>query len=82
MYIDLWFFLKEDYNELHGGKWSYKNLLLYIMGTRGKKVVDKLVNEIDSIIVNSLKAVAPLMSHEKHCFECYVKNIFNFLSFV
>ena len=32
---------------------------------------DKLFNEIDSIILHSLKAVQHVMMNDKHCFECY-----------
>jgi len=30
--------LKDDYNPQHGGKWTVKNLRLYLEGTRGKEV--------------------------------------------
>ncbi|KAJ3183349.1 putative tubulin polyglutamylase ttll1 [Gaertneriomyces sp. JEL0708] len=61
----------EDYNETNGGKWSLKNLLLYLRATRGQETVEKLMNEIDSIIVHSLRAVQNLMTNDRHCFECY-----------
>jgi len=34
----LLFRFQEDYNSIHGGKWSIDNLRLYLEGTRGKKV--------------------------------------------
>ncbi|KAJ3196180.1 putative tubulin polyglutamylase ttll1 [Irineochytrium annulatum] len=61
----------EDYNEANGGKWSMKNLLLFLQATRGKAVTTKLVEDIDSIIIHSLRAVQQLMTNDRHCFECY-----------
>ncbi|KAI9206243.1 tubulin-tyrosine ligase family-domain-containing protein [Polychytrium aggregatum] len=61
----------EDYNENNGGKWSLKNLILYLEATRGKALTSKLIDEIDSIFVHSLRAVQQLMTNDKHCFECY-----------
>ncbi|XP_039719188.1 polyglutamylase complex subunit TTLL1 isoform X2 [Pteropus medius] len=61
----------EDYNHIHGGKWTVSNLRLYLESTRGKEVTNKLFDEIHWIIVQSLKAVAPVMNNDKHCFECY-----------
>ncbi|KAI8901815.1 putative tubulin polyglutamylase TTLL1 [Globomyces pollinis-pini] len=61
----------DDYNEKNGGKWSLQNLILYLNATRGKSNTQKLLHEIDSIIVHSLRAVQTLMISDKHCFECY-----------
>ncbi|KAJ8328168.1 hypothetical protein BDV3_005455 [Batrachochytrium dendrobatidis] len=61
----------EDYNENNGGKWHFKNMLLYLNATRGKEATQKLSDEIDSILINSLRAVQSLMINDKHCFECY-----------
>ncbi|XP_067907360.1 polyglutamylase complex subunit TTLL1-like isoform X2 [Heterodontus francisci] len=61
----------DDYNPIHGGKWTVANLQLYLESTRGKKVTDKLFDEIHWMIVQSLKAVSPVMINDKHCFECY-----------
>ncbi|XP_070493278.1 polyglutamylase complex subunit TTLL1 [Chironomus tepperi] len=60
-----------EYNNLHGGKWSVQNLKLYLEGTRGKKVTEKLFGGINWLIVHSLKAVQPVMASDRHCFECY-----------
>ena len=49
---------QEDYNHIHGGKWTVNNLRLYLESTRGKEVTSKLFDEIHWIIVQSLKAVA------------------------
>lgn len=48
----------DDYNSIHGGKWTVDNLKLYLEGTRGKEVTDRLFDEIAWIIVHSLKAVS------------------------
>lgn len=50
--------LQDDYNHIHGGKWTVSNLRLYLESTRGKEVTNKLFDEIHWIIVQSLKAVA------------------------
>lgn len=62
---------KGEYNNMHGGKWSVQNLRLYLEGTRGKEVTDKLFNSITWLIVHSLRAVQPVMASDRHCFECY-----------
>uniref|UniRef100_A0A182FZS6 Polyglutamylase complex subunit TTLL1 n=3 Tax=Nyssorhynchus TaxID=44543 RepID=A0A182FZS6_ANOAL len=60
-----------EYNNHHGGKWSVQNLRLYLEGTRGKEVTDKLFGSITWLIVHSLKAVSSVMASDRHCFECY-----------
>lgn len=60
-----------DYNNIHGGKLGIHNLKLYLEGTRGQEVTERLFEEIQWLIVHSLKAVAPVMSNDRHCFECY-----------
>lgn len=49
---------QDDYNAVHGGKWTVQNLRLYLESSRGKDVTDRLFDEIDWQIVHSLKAVA------------------------
>lgn len=61
----------EEYNSVHGGKWTIHNLRIFLEGTRGKEVADKLFDEISWITVHSLKAVANSMANDRHCFECY-----------
>lgn len=56
---------------MHGGKWSVQNLKLYLEGTRGSEVTEKLFGNISWLIVHSLRAVAPVMASDRHCFECY-----------
>ncbi|XP_038063113.1 probable tubulin polyglutamylase TTLL1 [Patiria miniata] len=61
----------EEYNSQHGGKWTVHNLRVYLEGTRGKEVTDKLFDEMNWVIVHSLKAMANVMANDRHCFECY-----------
>ncbi|CAK8691773.1 unnamed protein product [Clavelina lepadiformis] len=61
----------EEYNPVHGGKWTISNLRLYLEGTRGKQVTDKLFDEINWLTVMSLKAVSSTMANDRHCFEVY-----------
>lgn len=56
---------------MHGGKWSVQNLRLYLESTKGKDVTERLFDAISWLIVHSLKAVAPVMANDRHCFECY-----------
>ncbi|KAL3314883.1 putative tubulin polyglutamylase ttll1 [Cichlidogyrus casuarinus] len=59
------------YNNIHGGKWSLKNFRIWLEGTRGREVTTKLFNQINWIIVHSLKAVANVIINDRHSFECY-----------
>lgn len=69
--IDMPLLFQGEYNTLHGGKWSVQNFKLFLEGTRGKEVTDKLFGNISWLIVHSLRAVAPVMVADRHCFECY-----------
>uniref|UniRef100_A0AAQ4S8V3 Tubulin tyrosine ligase-like family, member 1 n=1 Tax=Gasterosteus aculeatus aculeatus TaxID=481459 RepID=A0AAQ4S8V3_GASAC len=48
----------DDYNHVHGGKWTVSNFRLYLESTRGKEVTSRLFDQIHWIMVQSLKAVA------------------------
>ncbi|CAG0923548.1 unnamed protein product [Notodromas monacha] len=61
----------EEYNGIHGGKWSVQNLRLYLEGCRGKYVTNKLFDDMTWLVVHSLKAVAPIIVNDRHCYECY-----------
>ena len=61
----------EDYNEMHGGKWSIRNLKFYLEMTRGKELVDKCFEGIRNIVYISLKSVQSVIINDKHCFEVY-----------
>ncbi len=52
------FHFQEEYNSVHGGKWTVHNLRIFLEGTRGKDVADKLFDDISWQIVHSLKAVS------------------------
>eukprot|EP00794_Sanderia_malayensis_P003785 gene3785-4308_t len=60
-----------EYNASHGGKWTVHNLRVYLEGTRGKEVTEKLFDEMNWLIVHSLKAVQNVMTSDRHCFENY-----------
>ncbi|CAH1989773.1 unnamed protein product [Acanthoscelides obtectus] len=60
-----------EYNSLHGGKLSVQNLRLHLESTRGKQVTEKLFDQISWLIIHSLKAIAPVIATDRHCFECY-----------
>lgn len=36
--------LQDDYNNVHGGKWTVQNLRLFLEGTRGKEVYKHLMS--------------------------------------
>ena len=46
----------DGYSNAHGGKWSLRNLKLYVEGTRGAEAANKLMADIGWVIVHSLKA--------------------------
>ena len=61
----------DEYNEKHGNKWDTRNLRLYMEATVGHDSTRKLFDEIEYIIISSLKAVQNVIINDKHCFECY-----------
>ncbi|GAB6030010.1 putative tubulin polyglutamylase ttll1, variant 2 [Chamberlinius hualienensis] len=61
----------DEYNRLHGGKWMIQSMRLYLEGTRGIQVTNKLFDDINWVILHSLKAVAGTIVNDRHCFECY-----------
>lgn len=61
----------DDYNSQHGGKWSLESLRLYLASTRGRDVTEKLFDDINWLIVHSLKSVCWIMNSDRHCFEIY-----------
>lgn len=56
---------------MHGGKWSFDNFRTLLGGTRGKAATDKLFDDINWVIVQSLKAVQSVMVNDRHCYELY-----------
>lgn len=61
----------ENYNSSHGGKWSMKNLQLFLDMNYGYEKSSKCFGDIKNVIISSLKAVQNLMHSDKHCYECY-----------
>ena len=61
----------EKYNSSNGGKWNIKNLKLYIEMNYGYEKARNCFQEINNIIINSLKAVQGVIHSDKHCYECY-----------
>lgn len=61
----------EKYNSVNGGKWNIKNLRLYMEMNHGFEKTKNCFNEINNIVINSLKAVQGVIHSDKHCFECY-----------
>ncbi|KAK7886116.1 hypothetical protein WMY93_025737 [Mugilogobius chulae] len=47
------------------------NVAIQKHGHKRKEVTNRLFDQIHWIVVQSLKAVAPVMNNDKHCFECY-----------
>jgi tubulin polyglutamylase TTLL1 len=60
-----------DYNEKHGGKWTLRNFRLYIEGIHGIQRANQVFEDIERIILLSLKSVQGVIINDKHCFECY-----------
>lgn len=56
---------------MHGGKWHVQNLRRLLEGTRGKEATDKMFDDINWVIVQSLKSVTAVIINDKHCFELY-----------
>ena len=63
----------EDYNDVHGGKWSLKNLRLYLEGTRGVEATDRCFRDMELLVYHGCKAVAPVMINDRHCFEVWAR---------
>jgi len=61
----------DDYNDMHGSKWSIANLRFYLEQTMGKGETDKCFDDINNIIYISLKSVQNVVINDKHCFEMY-----------
>ncbi|EGD73485.1 tubulin-tyrosine ligase [Salpingoeca rosetta] len=60
-----------EYNDIHGGKWHVDNLRLHVESTRGKEAADKLFDDMNWVILQSLKSVQSVMINDRHCFEVY-----------
>lgn len=61
----------EDYNEAHGNKWPITCLRLYLESTCGRAATKILFDQIDNIVIQSLKACQNVIVNDRHCFELY-----------
>eukprot|EP00056_Hartaetosiga_gracilis_P005258 m.82867 g.82867 ORF g.82867 m.82867 type:complete len:494 (-) comp12104_c1_seq1:132-1613(-) len=60
-----------EYNDIHGGKWTFDNFKVLIESSYGKDVHEKLMDDIHWVIYQSLKSVQGVMINDRHCFELY-----------
>ena len=60
-----------DYNDKHGNKFHLSNLRLYLESTYGFAATEQLFDDIENLILQSLKSVQNIIMNDKHCFECY-----------
>lgn len=56
------------YSEKHGGKWSIKHLRFYLEMAYGSEKARQCFEEINNIIIMSLKSVQSVIINDKHCF--------------
>jgi hypothetical protein len=56
---------------VHGGKWSLRNLRLYLEGTRGIEAANQCFRDMELLVYHACKAVQPVMLSDRHCFEMY-----------
>ena len=61
----------EKYSGDHGGKWSTKNLKFYLEMVYGTEKATRCFEDINNIIIMSLKSVQAVIINDKHCFELY-----------
>jgi tubulin polyglutamylase TTLL1 len=55
----------DDYNDKHGNKFHIRNLRLVLEATRGHEATRTLFDDIENIILQSLKAVQNIMVNDK-----------------
>ena len=53
------------------GKWSIQSLKFYVESVYGTEAVIKLFDDINHIIITSLRSVQSVIINDKHCFEMY-----------
>ena len=61
----------DSYNENHGSKWPLDSLKFYLKSNYGLEKTNKLLQDIDNIIIHTLKACQTVMINDRHCFELY-----------
>ena len=61
----------DEYNEQHGNKWPLSCLRLYLESNFGFAPTKELFDQIDTIVIQSLKACQNVIVNDRHCFELY-----------
>lgn len=61
----------EKYSGDHGGKWSTKSLKFFLEMVHGTEKATKCFDDINNLIIMSLKSVQSVIINDKHCFELY-----------
>ena len=61
----------DKYSGDHGGKWSTKSLRFYLEMVHGAEKANRCFEEINNMIIMSLKSVQSVIINDKHCFELY-----------
>jgi tubulin polyglutamylase TTLL9 len=59
-----------DYNP-DGSKWAMHNLKMYIQTRHGREQCQRAMNNIQKLILDSLRCVQRVIINDKHCFELY-----------
>mmetsp|Transcript_34178 Transcript_34178/g.97103 ORF Transcript_34178/g.97103 Transcript_34178/m.97103 type:complete len:492 (-) Transcript_34178:15-1490(-) len=54
-----------------GAKWDVRYLKNYVMNVAGQETANRMMNDIESIVIHSLLSVQKVMINDKHCFEMY-----------
>ena len=58
----------EKYSGDHGGKWSTKSLKFYLETVYGNERAAKCFEDINSMVILSLKSVQSVIINDKHSF--------------
>lgn len=54
---------------------SLSNLWLQLEMTRGKDAIERVRDEINNVIIQSLKSVQNVIINDRHCFECQGQDV-------
>ena len=61
----------DTYDKQIGGKWYFREMKLFLMSKYGEEKVNKMFDDIQSLIIKSFTAVQNVIAKDKHCFEMY-----------
>ena len=61
----------DTYDKQIGGKWYFREMKLFLMSKYNEEKVNKMFDDIQSLIIKSFKAVQSVIAKDKHCFEMY-----------